>query len=143
MSKVVELTEDLAKCRRVAVYGTLRSEYHNNRLLRGARLIDIGTSEFWGTMYSCGGFPILCTAEPSTKVVVEIWELPEGTDGDVMLDDLDRLEGYPGWYDRTIKTFAINGEPIKAWIYTQDNVNMDLPEVESGDWKQYVESNRV
>lgn len=135
----VNLTEDRALCQYVAVYGTLRKGFHNNRLLEGARLIDTGVSEFWGTMFSAGGFPILSCVEPTSKIVVEIWEILD----DDMFYHLDCLEGYPGWYDRDIKTFSINGEPIQAWIYHQDELFPQLTEVESGDWKQFVEEHRV
>ncbi|CCE60782.1 gamma-glutamyl cyclotransferase [Pseudomonas phage tf] len=139
----VNLTEDLAKCRRVAVYGTLLSGFGNNRRLNGARLIDGAQSCFWGTMFSAGGFPILSLVEPNSIITCEIWEIPEGEKGEAIMDSLDALEGYPGWYDRKIKTFVIRGEKIEAWIYYQNIDGNALHEVQSGCWRTFVEENKV
>lgn len=140
MSQVADIAhvEDMMECKHVAVYGTLRKGFHNNYLMGNSRLIDTGKSEFWGTMYSNGGFPILSLDEPGSKIVVEVYEI----ESEAVFEDLDGLEGYPYWYNRTIKTFNINGEEIKAWIYHQENVT-GLEEVESGDWKQFKESRHV
>lgn len=116
----------------VAVYGTLLSEQGNNRLLEDSRLVGPAESRFWGTMYSAGGFPILSLHEADSKVKVEIYEV---TDQRIM-DQLDRLEGYPGWYDRTQKVFFLNGEEITAWIYHQDE-ERDLEVVPNGNWKAF------
>lgn len=132
------LTEDLKMCPRVAVYGTLRKGFGNNLLLGNSKLIDTALSEFWGTMYSSGGFPILSLDEPLSKVVVEIFTI----ENEVVFEDLDGLEGYPYWYNRSIKTFNINGEKIEAWIYHQENIT-GLDTVDSGDWKEFVEARRV
>lgn len=117
----------------VAVYGTLLSGLHNNYLLNQARFIGKGQSVFHGTMFSAGGFPILSFEEPESKVQVELYEVP-----DHILARLDALEGYPEWYQRTVKTFEIEGEKIKAYIYHQDLAsNSSMPVVTSGDWKAY------
>lgn len=129
--------DDLIKCNTFAVYGTLMGGFHNNILMEEARFIDRGESEFWATMYSAGGFPILSTAEPTSKIVVELYTLPLTLEGEKALERIDGLEGHPDWYKRVIKTFNINGEKIRAWIYVQDNVNRDAPVVESGDWREY------
>ena len=126
------LTEDLQMCNKVAVYGTLRKGFGNNRLLGDSRFLGEGLSEFEATMYSNGGFPILSLDEPSSKVVVEVFVVED----EATLQDLDGLEGYPYWYNRTICEFNINGELVKAWIYHQENIT-GLEEVESGDWKEF------
>lgn len=139
----MEVTEDsllvdMQVCKYVAVYGTLRKGFHNNYLMGKSRLIDGAISEFWGTMYSNGGFPILSLDEPGSKIVAEIYEIED----ERVFSDLDSLEGYPYWYNRTVKHFNIKGEVIEAWIYHQENIT-GLTEVESGDWKQFVESRHV
>lgn len=132
-----DLSEDIAKCKYMAVYGTLRQGFGNNRLLGDSKFLATAKSDFWGTMYSNGGFPILSLDEPLSKIVVEIFEIPdEGT-----LDAVDGLEGYPYWYNRTIKTFNIDGELIQAWIYHQENIT-GLETVDSGDWKKFKEGNK-
>lgn len=120
----------------VAVYGTLLTGFGNHVLLEeyegDVRFMGKGESLFFGTMYSCGGFPILSLAEPDSKVKVELYEVGEET-----LKSLDCLEGYPGWYNRTIRTFVTEeGEHVKAYIYHQDqDQNLDI--VPNGDWKKY------
>ncbi len=123
----------------VAVYGTLLSGQPNNYLLEqyvgDTRCLGKGKSMFFGTMYSNGGYPILSLLEPEHKVEVEVYVV-----GDTTLRDLDRLEGYPGWYNRTIRTFKMDtGEEVKAYIYHQD-ISLERPIVPNGDWKAYVES---
>lgn len=123
----------------VAVYGTLLSGQPNNYLLEqyvgDTRCLGKGTSKFFGTMYSNGGFPILSLLEPEHKVKVEVYVV-----GDTTLRDLDMLEGYPEWYTRSVRTFKMDsGEEVKAYIYHQ-NIDRDLPIVPNGDWKAYVES---
>lgn len=132
-----EIRQNLSECRRVAVYGTLRKGFHNHYLLGDSRFIDKGKGHFWGTMYSAGGYPIFSCKEPSVKPIVEIYELPAGEEGELVMENLDMLEGYPHWYDRTIKTFLINSEEITAWIYHQD-LELQKEEIDSGDWAEYV-----
>lgn len=117
----------------VAVYGTLLSPFHNNYLFQDSEMVADAKSKFWGTMYSNGGFPILSLDEPCSLIQVEIYRV-ESQD---VMDDLDSLEGFPGWYDRSIRTFTTQaGEEIKAWIYHQDKA-LPLPVVESGNWKTF------
>lgn len=123
----------------VAVYGTLLSDFHNNYLLQDSPMISDAKSLFWGTMYSNGGFPILSLDEPASLIKVELYRV---TSQEVM-DDLDSLEGFPGWYDRSIRTFTtMEGEKVKAWIYHQDKA-LPLPVVESGCWKTFKNGSAV
>lgn len=117
----------------VAVYGTLLSGFGNNVLLADSVKLAEGQSMFWGTMYSNGGFPILSLDEPTSLIEVEVYRV----DSQEVMNDLDALEGFPGWYDRSVRTFkAANGEILKAWIYHQDKA-FNLPVVESGSWKAF------
>lgn len=117
----------------VAVYGTLLQGFHNNQLFQDSVKLGAGQSLFWGTMYSNGGFPILSLDEPTSLVTVEVYRV----DSAEVMEDLDCLEGFPDWYNRTMKTFKMdNGEEIKAWIYHQDKA-FPLPVVESGSWAQF------
>lgn len=119
----------------VAVYGTLLSGQGNHRVLGDSRLVTPAESVFWGTMYSAGGFPILSFHEATSKVKVELYEV---TDPRIM-QGLDNLEGYPGWYDRTRKTFLTEeGETMTAWIYHQDEEREQLHVIEDGDWKNFT-----
>lgn len=122
---------------RVFVYGTLLSGLYNHYLLEGAEFVGNAVSCERGLMYSAGDFPILSFASRADLIVGEIWQLPEGEKGEEMLENLDALEGYPGWYDRTLKDFRINGERIKALVYHQDS-HMAMGIVQDGDWKAHL-----
>lgn len=120
----------------VAVYGTLLSGLHNHCLLEhvpgDVKFLGKAESKFFGTMYSSGGFPILSLLDPDSKVKVELYKVGEKT-----LHLLDQLEGYPGWYDRTERTFySETGELVKAWIYHQDH-EQELEVCPEGDWKKF------
>lgn len=121
-----------------AVYGTLRNGFGNNRLLQNEFSQYLGTQTLKAPfrMVSMGGFPgMIHTPEKEATIVIEVFSVtsPE------VEKRLDRLEGYPGWYDKqTIET-----QWGTAFIYTQteDQVGRNAA-VESGDWKQYVEEVR-
>ena len=64
---------------------------------------------------------------------------------------LDRLECYPGWYDRALVPVELEGEgegagsvAVKAWIYfmsPEDAGRGGTAElIASGSWKQYLDS---
>jgi gamma-glutamylaminecyclotransferase len=124
----------------VAVYGTLRKDFGNHYLVENSRFVGYAQGKFWATMYCNGGFPVLCLEEPDSKPEVEIYEVDE-----VTLARLDRLEGYPSWYSRDLKTFSIAGEEIKAYIYHQrdDQIRKEyVTVVEGGDWADHIKKKR-
>jgi gamma-glutamylcyclotransferase (GGCT)/AIG2-like uncharacterized protein YtfP len=116
-----------------AVYGTLRQGWGNNRLLQNEFSEYLGTqkTEPKFTMVSMGGFPGL-VAEGNTAATIEVFRV---TSKDVERS-LDRLEGYPGWYDK-IKIPTQWGE---AFVYTQTmNQVKGCSVIACGDWNQYQE----
>lgn len=112
----------------VAVYGTLKRGHHNNRLLERCKLVDSGKTKEKFTMYSHGGFPSIAKGgQKDTNIEVEVYEVPNKA----ISDNLDMLEGYPGWYDKEVT--EVNDK--KAYIYTmQESNNSNRPIVESGSW---------
>lgn len=124
----------------VAVYGTLRTGYGNNKYCL-ARSQSIGHGFVSNMqMYSYGGFPVCCSTDNlADKVVVEVFDTP-----DVDLAKCDRLEGHPTFYERQEVTVLMeNGTTLQAQMYLQPQEccnHLDL--VESGDWsketKRYV-----
>ncbi|UMO76474.1 putative gamma-glutamylcyclotransferase [Pseudomonas phage BroderSalsa] len=120
----------------VAVYGTLLSGLHNHCLLEhvkgDVRFMGKARSDFKGVMYSAGGFPILSLLDEDSKIQCELYEV-----GPQTLKLLDQLEGYPGWYDRTEKSFTtMMGEKVRAFIYHQD-YELDAEVCPEGDWKKF------
>ncbi len=78
------------------------------------------------SMRNMGHFPACVQDNNSEKTILgEVWQATDET-----LKRLDRLEGYPNFYDRVeVDTFA-----GKAWIYI-NNKAAEYPEISSGDWK--------
>lgn len=119
----------------VAVYGTLRTGEGNHRCMEYADGVSLGmgkTVENYN-LYSLGGFPkvSLTRTDHEVPVVVEVFE----TDEAGLTGPLDRLEGYPSFYNRT--KVAVNldsGETVEAWIYhIEGNSGLSAP-IKNGDW---------
>ena len=130
----------------VAVYGSLRRDFSNHRLIQfgGGEDLGNGTADGW-RMYSWGGFPAICPDEGSS-VVVEVYRVDAKT-----LRNLDGLEGYSPtstrneFYDRKTTTVRLdNGETVEALIYcmTEERASREAPLVKSGDWKEYSDRKR-
>ena len=121
----------------VAVYGSLRKGLGNHRVLGDSKLVSTGIVQGFG-MYSMGGFPALTTLANKTDVVVEVYEVDNDT-----MRRLDRLEGYPHFYNRVPVPIHLNeGEDgvesyLTAWIYFIDDKFPEKSFVESGDWVEY------
>jgi gamma-glutamylaminecyclotransferase len=98
----------------VAVYGTLKSGFHNHELLSKSYALGEGqTAELYPMVVS--GIPYLIDdAGIGNHVRVEVYRVTSGT-----LAQLDSLEGHPNWYVRKQKLVQLDkGGTIKAWIYT-------------------------
>lgn len=108
----------------VAVYGSLKENYSNHRLLEAATFKGVDTQEGW-TMLSLGGFPGIIAGE--STIAVEVYEVNEQE-----MENLDRLEGFPHFYNRKIVQ-TIYGD---AWIYYLSNPEEynTCTVVESGVW---------
>lgn len=110
----------------VAVYGSLKQGYRNHALLGGSEFkgVDGTSAEF--SMYSMGGFPCI-TEGGDTSIHVEVYEVE-----DEVFSRLDRLEGYPSFYNRK----EIDTMYGKAWIYyIQDGSYLgELNLVANGRW---------
>lgn len=109
-----ELARDLEECPNVFVYGTLKRGCGNHRLLTDAQFVTTATS--FEPMFDMTdvGFPYAFVGG-SSYARGEIYHLGMATE---ILRRLDRLEGYPHHYDRTIFSFVDDeGTPHLAWMY--------------------------
>jgi gamma-glutamylcyclotransferase (GGCT)/AIG2-like uncharacterized protein YtfP len=116
----------------VAVYGSLRKGLHNHGLL--AQSPQLGTDTAQGfKMYSMGGFPFITheDATPEDTITIEVYEVTP-----IEMRRLDRLEGYPSFYNREL----IDTKFGKAWIYFIDGDKDGYPPVVDGDWLKYYTS---
>ncbi len=113
--------------RRMFVYGSLKAGFSNHRLLRTARFVGPERTAPEFTMYSLGGFPGVVRGG-TTAIEGEVCEVDLET-----LAALDRLEGHPRFYRRTmvrlegeerLETYLLDGEKIKG-----------RPVVVSGRWR--------
>lgn len=116
----------------VAVYGTLKKGYGNHDLLSrsDAEYVGEGLTGSRYNMYSMGGFPSVALVDvdspaPKTRVSVEVYNLTD-------IAPLDRLEGYPAFYNRTEIPVRVEGKYIMCWIYHIDRPTGAL--VEGGCW---------
>lgn len=111
---------------KVAVYGSLREGMGNHRLLIGSDLLGHFNVEGF-EMYSYGAFPFIKHGDGT--IIVEVYEVDEET-----FKRLDRLEGYPSFYDREL--IEVGGQH-QAWIYFIEQDASDNLRVENGDWKDW------
>jgi len=101
---------------KVFVYGTLKKGYMNNYLLADATYIDdaVTKGNKWGMdnyIYYPAVFPD--TSRTAGYIYGEIWEIDKS-----ILSNLDRLEGYPSFYTRSIiKVVDTDGKEHEAIMY--------------------------
>ena len=119
----------------LAVYGTLKQGFGNNRLLQTSKLL--GEQNISGfKMYSLGGYPAINIAEDS-DIKIEVYEINDPT----VLNRVYSLEGYTGkrndpsnWYDTTEVKTKWGAAEI---FYFKDKLE-NRPLVESGVWEKPV-----
>ena len=116
----------------VFVYGSLLEGLGNHPLLEDSPCIARVSLQPIYTMYSLGGFPGVCMGGES-RIVGELY-----TVSDVILSNLDCLEGHPNFYKRQ-KILTGYG---MAWIYLlpPNYFENDDQAIPNGDWKSYVNS---
>lgn len=111
----------------VAVYGTLRKSGWNHSLIEKSLFLgSTRTDNSWKMLVS--GIPFITKGEDS--IAIEVYEVDEAT-----FRSLDRLEGFPNYYDRKI----IDTEFGQAWIYFVHSVNLrGLTYVKNGDYIEHL-----
>jgi gamma-glutamylcyclotransferase (GGCT)/AIG2-like uncharacterized protein YtfP len=124
------------KTTRVFVYGTLRVGQDNYKYLlkdkAGANYLGQSTIRGY-KMVSLGGFPaIFNTGNEEDIIIGDVFDVNEEVNS-----NLDRLEGYPGWYD---KVEVETNDYGKAFVYTMDKVRDSENLIENGDWVDYYGS---
>jgi gamma-glutamylaminecyclotransferase len=122
----------------VFVYGTLRKGFWNHHLLKDSKYLGTFREDIKMDMVDLGAFPGLVpyNGDFSFYVTVEAYEIDNKT-----LERLDRLEGYPTFYNR--KEITIKG--ITGYIYYLNQEDNNIKSsynnfktiVKSGDWLEY------
>lgn len=106
---------------KVFVYGTLKKGFHNHRCLEGAAFVKEAILAQSFRMYDTGGFPIILPAsedKPGYFPTGEIYELPEGRQGELILARLDRLESEGCMYHRRVVPTVEDGD---VYVYIADS----------------------
>lgn len=106
----------------VAVYGTLKQGYGNNRYLQGKTLVGTGRTKKHLTMINAG-FPVIIDRKKSKKkqhqVRVEVYDIG---DDQICLQNMDRLEGEGHMYHRRVTTILMDdGRKLECSIYIGDD----------------------
>lgn len=116
---------------RLFVYGSLMAGLSNHGRLQGARFIGRATAAGF-SMHSLGGFPGV-VREGEGSVHGEVYEV----DG-AMLTDIDRLEGHPRFYRRTLIRLT-DGSSAETYLLQPHHVS-GTKLVASGDWRKHKDS---
>lgn len=103
---------------KVFVYGTLKKGFHNHRCLEGATFEREATLKNAFRMFDTGGFPVILPATenaPGYFPTGEIYVLPDGRQGELILARLDQLEseGYM-YHRRVLKT--MEGDEVSVYV---------------------------
>lgn len=119
----------------VGVYGSLRQGFGNHSLI-GQEPLATKRIQLPFYMVSLGAFPALCPSATDNSIVIELYEVDAAT-----FTDLDYLEGYPEFYNRTQFSVDYGTGKGLAWIYhfTGASPYGYHEIVESGDWRQYCD----
>lgn len=145
----------LAARKPVFVYGTLRSNQGNDRIMDGAIAARSEDAQIEGVaVYGASwGFPYANEASDPTSVARgDLVYLSEDADGDWARDRLDTLEGFnsdqfhDSHYRRVVRTVTYTdpqtGQPkqVEAWVYLAGKSSQERCTeeelIEGGDWVQ-------
>lgn len=112
----------------VAVYGSLRKGMGNHGLLDNDESVLLSTEQIPGfEMYSYGAYPFIRPADTEQPITIEVYAVSSS-----VMQRLDRLEGYPSFYNRKL----VQTSKGQAWIYFIDQPGNNRP-VQHGDWVKY------
>ena len=119
----------MARLNRVGVYGTLKKNHSNHRVLKNAQFVGRCQLDQI-TLYDVGPFPG-AKLRPSDGIEVEIYDVTNR-----VFAQLDELEGYnrkapkAGEYDRRKLETPFG----PAWIYLYNRGVFGLRKIRSGSW---------
>jgi gamma-glutamylcyclotransferase (GGCT)/AIG2-like uncharacterized protein YtfP len=114
----------------VFVYGTLRKGQPNRHVMAPHLVRELGKGRIRGAMYDLGPYPAINLQEDG-EVIGEWVEVTE--EG---LARLDLLEGYPGYYDRTVVRDI--SQPVSGWVYHMSGkIPHGAVPVPGGNWIAY------
>lgn len=110
---------------RVFVYGTLMRHEANHHYLRAATYLGRARTAPRYRLFSLGSYPVLCL-NGRQRVYGEVYQVSTAT-----LQQLDRLEEYPHYYQRKQVPTAFG----PAWLYFQAQPPVTARPIASGRWQ--------
>lgn len=116
---------------KVAVYGSLRKGMGNHGLLVAVGAVLVSTERAPGfNMVSLGGYPAVY--ESVGDITIEVYDVAHNEEESMRR--LDRLEGFPTFYNRKL----IDTSQGPAWIYFMPEEQLaHRRAVPNGDWVEY------
>jgi len=122
----------MSKKHKVFVYGTLKKNFPNSRLLKDAEFRGEAKTLKKFRMYTNGYFPMIVPdSEHGTFISGEVYSVDEHE-----LARLDMLEGCPEMYYRSaVSVEDADGYRHTAYVYIWGRPVGDLDEVASGVWE--------
>jgi gamma-glutamylaminecyclotransferase len=99
----------------VFVYGSLRQNHSNHRLMGDAHCYGVGRTCDKYAMYITGGYPFVTSTEARYQITGELYAVD-----DDILDIVDKMEGHPLYYIRREVVIDVEGVEYVAWMYFRD-----------------------
>jgi gamma-glutamylaminecyclotransferase len=115
----------------IFTYGTLMSGEYNHDRIAHARFLGEARTALGYVLYDLGPFPAL-VREGLGSVAGELYEVDDETRA-----ELDRLEGHPRFYCRTLIKLASGGF-AETYMLLRNHVR-GRPVIESGSWRHRKE----
>jgi gamma-glutamylcyclotransferase (GGCT)/AIG2-like uncharacterized protein YtfP len=136
---------------RLFVYGTLRGDLsHEMSRALAQRAARLGEGTVHGQLFNLGEYPGLVLSDRTHDLVKgEIYDIaPDRLEATLSL--LDEYEGLgpsepePHEYRREVVRVTISGgETTEAWAYVLNQPTQGLPQIPSGDFREWRDAHRV
>ena len=121
------------------VYGTLLTTEYNHRTIKDSKLI--GEGSIYGKLFDIGNYPAL--KEGENIIIGELYDID-----DLTLKNCDQLEGYNSDdpenspYVRKLITVYLGKKELCAFVYFCNFDTSNYKEIESGNYKEYMNDQR-
>ena len=100
----------------IAVYGSLRAGMGNHGLISHSKLLETRQINLPYKMISLGGFPGLVADTQENEITIELYEVDQPT-----YQRVERLEGYPSFYDKYPFALPEYESPIEIYILNEED----------------------
>ena len=114
----------------VFVYGTLRQDHSNHRMMGDSYCYGVGSTRDKYSMYMTGGYPFVFSTGACYPITGELYAVDDDT-----LGTLDKMEGHPRYYTRREVVVDVEGQEYSAWMYFRDPQGKLMP---TGDYNDAI-----